>query len=378
MKNGKVIIFSAPSGSGKSTVVNHLLKTFDNFELSISATSRKPRGLEQHGREYYFISASEFRRRIKAGRFVEYEEVYAGTYYGTLKSELRRIWRKGHIILFDVDVVGGVNLKRYFGPDALSVFIQAPSPEVLRERLVKRATDSPEAIEERVAKAAHEMTFAPLFDRILINDDLALCLSEAEAMVKEFAAAPAPPPKKRAALYFGSFNPLHKGHLQVMRHIVDNGLADSLRLVVTPETPFGKSDLAAPSARLAEARRAVAENSLPVEVSDMEFTMPKPNYTINTLERFSLMEPDAEHILVIGADCLEGLCKWHRAADIINRYPILVYPREGSDMEGLCAKISAEYRLARITPLDAPLCNISSTRIREGEKAGEDMGAWRV
>ena len=182
----KVIIFSAPSGSGKSTVVNHLLKHFDFFELSISATSRTPRGTEQDGVEYYFITPEDFRSRIAADAFVEYEEVYQDRFYGTLKSEVQRIWDCGHVILFDVDVKGGVNLKRYFGDKALSVFIQAPSVEELRRRLIGRNTDSPEAIEERVQKAAEEMTYAPKFDRVLINDDLELCLAEAEDIVHSF------------------------------------------------------------------------------------------------------------------------------------------------------------------------------------------------
>ena len=186
--NRKVIIFSAPSGSGKSTVVNHLLGKCPILELSISATSRPPRGTEKDGVEYYFLTNEEFERRIANNEFVEYEQVYVGRYYGTLKAELERIWAKGHIIAFDVDVKGGVNLKKYFGGQALSVFIQAPSVEVLRERLVKRGTDSAEDIEKRVAKAAEEMTYAPQFDRILINDDLATAFAEAEQMVDDFLA----------------------------------------------------------------------------------------------------------------------------------------------------------------------------------------------
>lgn len=182
----KVIIFSAPSGSGKSTVIAHLLEKCPELELSISATSRAPRGEEQHGVEYYFLSTEEFEARIAADEFVEYEQVYKGSYYGTLKSELQRIWDKGHIILFDVDVKGGVNLKKIFGDDALSVFIQAPSVEVLRDRLIRRGTDTPEAIETRVAKAAEEMEYAPQFDRILINDDLSTCLAEAEQIVADY------------------------------------------------------------------------------------------------------------------------------------------------------------------------------------------------
>ena len=171
----KVLIFSAPSGSGKSTVVNHLLKFHPEFEFSVSATSRPPRGQEQDGVEYYFLDVEEFRRRIEADAFVEYEEVYPGRFYGTLKEEVERIWAKDHVILFDVDVKGGVNLKKYFGDKALSVFIQAPS-----------VADSEEDIEKRVAKAAEEMTYADKFDYVLVNDDLETALKEAEEVVDKF------------------------------------------------------------------------------------------------------------------------------------------------------------------------------------------------
>ena len=184
----KVVIFSAPSGSGKSTIVGHILSLHPEMEFSVSAASRAPRGTEQHGVEYYFYSADEFRAMIAEDRFVEYEEVYPGSFYGTLKSEVERIWAKGHVIIFDVDVKGGVNLKKYFGDQALAVFIQAPSVEELRKRLIFRGTDSPEAIERRVAKAAEEMTYAPQFDRILINDDLQTAFRQAEQMVDDFLA----------------------------------------------------------------------------------------------------------------------------------------------------------------------------------------------
>ncbi len=185
---GKTLIFSAPSGSGKSTIVNHILGLHPEIEFSISATSRAPRGTEQNGKEYWFFSADEFRQLIKEDKFVEYEEVYAGSYYGTLKSEVEKIWSKGHVIIFDVDVKGGVNLKKYFGDSALSVFVQAPSVEELRRRLVKRNTDSPEAIERRVAKAAEEMTYAPKFDYVLVNDDLEKAFREAEEKIDSFLA----------------------------------------------------------------------------------------------------------------------------------------------------------------------------------------------
>lgn len=185
--DNKVIIFSAPSGAGKSTVVNHLLGLFKELEFSISATSRAPRGTEKHGIEYYFYSTDEFRKMIAEDKFVEHEEVYPGSFYGTLRSEVERIWAKGHTIVFDIDVQGGVNLKRIFGEHAFSVFIQAPSVEVLRDRLIKRGTDTPEAIEKRVAKARSEMEFAAgRFDYTLINDDLSITLAESEKIVREF------------------------------------------------------------------------------------------------------------------------------------------------------------------------------------------------
>ena len=174
-------------GAGKSTIVNYLLGQYPELEFSISATSRAPRGQEQHGVEYYFFSADEFRKLIAEDSFVEYEEVYAGSFYGTLKSEVDRIWAKGHTIIFDIDVQGGVNLKKFFGEKALSVFIQAPSVEILRERLIGRGTDTDEAIERRVAKAASEMEFAEgKFDYVLINDDLQTAKAEADKVIGDF------------------------------------------------------------------------------------------------------------------------------------------------------------------------------------------------
>ena len=186
---GKVIIFSAPSGAGKSTVVGHLLGLHPEFEFSVSATSRAPRGSERDGVEYHFIEASRFRELIEQDAFVEYEEVYRDRFYGTLKSEVERIWSKGHVIVFDVDVKGGVSLKRYFGDAALSVLIVPPSIEVLESRLRGRGTDSEEAIRERVAKAQWELDYASgKFDVELVNDRLEDTFAEAEALVDGFLA----------------------------------------------------------------------------------------------------------------------------------------------------------------------------------------------
>jgi guanylate kinase len=183
----KLIIFSAPSGSGKSTIVHHLAAIDDlNLEFSISACTRKMRDGEVEGRDYYFLSVDHFRLKIDENEFVEWEEVYKNHYYGTLKSELRRIWEKGKNMIFDVDVIGGINLKKQFGDRALSVFVMPPSIEELQKRLEKRHTDTPEKIKGRLAKAKFEMKYAGKFDKILVNDRLEDTLREAEKLVRTF------------------------------------------------------------------------------------------------------------------------------------------------------------------------------------------------
>ncbi len=183
MKQGKLIIFSAPSGSGKSTIVKYLMEKHPEFNLafSISCTSRAPRGTEKNGVEYFFLTADEFREKISKGDFLEYEEVYPGRFYGTLKSQVESQTQKGQNVVFDVDVKGGRNIKKFYGKRALSLFIQPPSIEELRHRLISRHTDTPEVIEQRLSKAAYELTFASKFDCVIVND----ILSEAEKKVYE-------------------------------------------------------------------------------------------------------------------------------------------------------------------------------------------------
>lgn len=185
---GKLFIFSAPSGSGKSTIVQHLIQQDLGLAFSISATSRPPRPNEREGREYYFLSPEMFRERISRDEFVEWEEVYPGKYYGTLRSELNRIWADGKHALFDIDVMGGLNLKKQFGPQACAVFVSPPSLEVLEQRLRTRGTDTEASVRERLAKAEQEMQFAPRFDHIVVNDRLEEALQEAEQLVRNFLA----------------------------------------------------------------------------------------------------------------------------------------------------------------------------------------------
>ncbi len=183
---GKLIIFSAPSGAGKSTIVNYLINKGLDIEFSISATSRLPRGNEQNGVEYYFLTPDEFRAKIANDEFVEYEEVYKDCYYGTLKSEIDRIGVNGKNILFDVDVIGGLNIKKQYGDRALLVFIAPPGINELRNRLTARGTDSPEMIDLRVAKAEYELSFAPQFDLKIVNDDLQKAQLEVEKAIQNF------------------------------------------------------------------------------------------------------------------------------------------------------------------------------------------------
>jgi guanylate kinase len=187
MNKGKLIIFSAPSGSGKTTIVKHLLKTFpDKIGFSISATSRPQRGAEENGKDYHYLSPEEFKNKIEAGEFLEWEEVYPGTYYGTLKSEVQGIWDKGKYVIFDIDVEGGLNLKNQFKDRALAVFVMPPSIKILEERLHLRSTDSAESIARRVAKAEKELKTAELFDTFILNETLSDAFHKAEKVVSEF------------------------------------------------------------------------------------------------------------------------------------------------------------------------------------------------
>lgn len=185
-ENGKLIIFSAPSGAGKTTIVQYLLTKIPALEFSISATTRQPRGDEQNRKDYYFISKEEFLHKIAKKHFVEFEEVYTGTFYGTLREEIERIWANGKTVIFDIDVEGGLHLKRKYGEAALAIFVQPPSLEVLKERLAGRGTDSAEKLQERFAKAEKELNYAPQFDIILKNHDLQTACVEAEELVESF------------------------------------------------------------------------------------------------------------------------------------------------------------------------------------------------
>lgn len=187
MKEGKIIIFSAPSGSGKSTIIQRLMQNPElRLGFSVSATSRQPRGSEQHGREYYFITCEEFKLRVGAGEFIEWEEVYPGTCYGTLRSEVERVTGNGQNLVLDIDVAGGVNVKKMYGDRALALFIEPPSLEELERRLKGRGTDAPEVVEKRLAKAEYELGFAPQYDAVIVNEDLEAAVAAATTLILDF------------------------------------------------------------------------------------------------------------------------------------------------------------------------------------------------
>lgn len=186
MGKGKLIIFSAPSGSGKTTIVKQILKLDIPFQFSISATSRPPRDNEIDGRDYYFLTPEIFRKKIKSHEFLEWEEVYKDQYYGTLKSEVERIRESNYHVLFDIDVVGGLNVKKQFGKEALAIFVMPPHIEELEKRLKNRGTENQESLSKRLEKSEHEMTYAPLFDKVIINDELQKAVGETEKIIKEF------------------------------------------------------------------------------------------------------------------------------------------------------------------------------------------------
>lgn len=406
---GKLVIFSAPSGSGKTTIVRELLQRFPRLEFSVSATSRAPRGKERNGVDYFFLSPEEFRQAVQEDKFVEWEEVYSGTCYGTLRSEMERIWQKGNVIVFDVDVIGGLNLKRIFSDRACAIFIMPPSIETLRERLVKRGTDSPETIECRVAKASSNSPKLPnstmwsstttlprpsrrrpASSRIFSPDRIPAGKTrsksdgyDSEPVPVLFADHSRPGRNrtkkindktnntvKHVMLYFGSFNPIHKGHIALAEYAIEKGLCDEVVLVVSPQNPLKPAGQQAPELdRFSMAETACAASKYPdkIKPSVIEFMLDKPSYTIHTLRHLTEnYGTQMRFSILMGDDLVPQLPEWKQYREIIDNYPIFVYPRTGQPLPDLGG---------RITLLEgAPLYPYSSSEIRERLGRGEDVG----
>ena len=366
IRRGKLIIVCAPSGTGKSTIIGHLMQQGLNLHFSISATSRPPRGTEQHGVEYYFLTESAFRQHIEAGDFLEYCEVYPGRYYGTLRSEGDRRLEEGQNVVLDLDVIGGEYIKRIYGDQALSLFIQPPSIAELRRRLEARGTDEPSVINDRIARAEFELSCAPRFDTIVVNDDLATAKVEALRKVADFLRDSRP---VRTAVFGGSFNPIHYGHIMLGREVLRQGLADEVWFMVSPQNPL-KADakLLPEDVRLGMVNKAL-EGEPHLLACDFEFRLPRPSYTWTTLESLRREYPEREFILLIGGDNADNFGRWAHTDDILSTTRLIVYPRIGSTPSPTLETHAGK----GVTMLDAPLQEISSTEIRRRIKSGKDV-----
>lgn len=391
-KKGKIIVLSAPSGSGKSTIISHLMKNPElKLDFSISATSRAPRGQEQHGKEYFFLSEEEFHKNVEVGNFVEWEEVYSGVCYGTLVSEVERITGSGHNLIMDVDVKGALNIKKRYGDEVLTIFIMPPNKEELEQRLRNRGTDSEETIEKRLHKSEYEMTFAPQFDCVIINDHLETAVSEVTAKIESFIGLKSgknhpgssyshkdkiPMPfseeterntiTKKVAVFGGSFDPIHTGHVMLANFVAQCGVTDNVCLMVSRQNPLKEnSPVASDNQRIEMARRAT-EGFINIFVSNFEMHLPSPSYTYDTLKALKEKYPDNEFQLIIGSDSLENFPRWKNSEKILKEFEVIVYPRPGYPLSG-------EEPAGMIYLTGAPEFSISSSLIREYIQWGWDI-----
>ena len=364
---GKILIVCAPSGTGKSTIISHLMEQGLPLRFSVSCTSRPPRGQEQDGVEYYFITEEEFRRHIAAGDFLEYCEVYAGRFYGTLRSEVDTRLERGENVVLDLDVIGGENIKRIYGDRAMSLYILPPSIAELRRRLEARGTDTPEVINDRIARAEFELSHAKNFDTCVVNDDLATAKAEAFVKVRNFLEGHRP---KRTVVFGGSFNPLHNAHLELAREVVREGLAEDVWLMVSPQNPLKDTPtLLDEQKRLELCQRAVAEDEGRIHVCDLEFNLPRPSYTWNTLQELRRRHPERDFSLLVGADSAQNFLRWYRASDILATTPLIVYPRSGYNIPDELDTMATR----GIKRLQAPLRDISSTDLRRMVREGKSI-----
>lgn len=357
--SGKLIIFSAPSGSGKSTIIDQLTSKHGlRGHFSISATSRAPRGEEQDGIHYHFLTTEEFKQRISLGDFLEYEEVYEGCFYGTLRSEIDDTLARGETALLDIDVKGALNIKKAYGDQALTLFIQPPSIDTLRQRLESRGTDSPEKIAERLAKAETELSYAPLFDRKIINDQLDIACHEAAEIIQRFIEG-----ERRILLFPGSFNPMHVGHLSLANYLVErySHRFDEVWLLLTPASPFKEDRTQLPTQFRAEWIQHLIHHYPKLKLSQEEQELTPPYYTINTIRHLKSKYPKSHFTLLIGADSLQTLPKWHMAEELLQELSIIAYPRPGYTLENISKEVSDKVEVLK----EVPTFNISSTEIRE-------------
>jgi len=359
---GKLIILSAPSGSGKSTIIQYILGQNLPVEFSVSATSRAPRGNEKNGVEYYFLSPEEFRKKINENCFIEYEEVYPDRFYGTLKSEIEKKIDEGRNIILDVDVAGGLNIKKIYGDNALLIFIQPPSIEELNKRLEQRGTDSPEVIAYRISKAAYELSLAPKYDAIVVNDRLEEAEKETIHIINNYLTHTL----MKIGIYPGSFNPVHIGHLAIANFVAEYGEFDEIWFLITPQSPLKKkSELLDQDLRLAWLEKSICGYPK-FKTCTVEWEMSQPTYTINTLQRLRVMYPNYTFELIIGSDNWETIHRWKDYQVILKNFKTWIYPRLGT------GKIIFNHPNVHIVK-GAPKMDISSTFIRKAIRHGKDI-----
>jgi guanylate kinase len=356
----KIIILSAPSGSGKTTIAQQILEDNDlNCSFSVSATSRQPRQHEVHGKHYYFLNPQTFREYIQLGKFVEWEEVYPSQYYGTLHSEIDTLKAQGKNILFDVDVKGGVRLKSVFGENALSVFIMPPSVTELENRLKNRQTENEESLKKRILRAKEELSFANRFDFVVVNDDLMKAVSDVKNHIADFLNMKNEKKKsEKIALFFGSFNPVHQGHIHIAQHILQFGLSDEVWFVLSPQSPFKlKENLIEETHRLNMLNLAI-EGHFGMRSCDIELHLPQPSYTINTLNEISQRFPETTFSIIMGMDNIIPFKKWKSWEQILNNHQLLVYPRKRYSLP--------QWQHHNIVIMEhAPLFDVSASRFRK-------------
>jgi guanylate kinase/nicotinate (nicotinamide) nucleotide adenylyltransferase len=361
MGKGKLIILSAPSGSGKSTIIRHILAQSMPVEFSVSATSRTPRGNEQEGVEYYFLQPEEFRERIQQGHFIEYEEVYSDCFYGTLKSEVEDKLEQGKNVILDVDVAGGLNIKKQYGDNALLIFIQPPSIEELQARLEKRGTDSAEVIRDRISKAASELKLARLYDKVIINDDLTKAQQETIYTITKFLKN-----SMRIGIFPGSFNPVHIGHLAIANYLAEYEGYDEIWFLITPQNPLKKkADLLDQNFRLALLEKSIRGYEK-FKINTIEWEMSPPTYTVNTLQKLRILHPQHEFVLIIGSDNWSTFHRWKDYQLILKNFKTLIYPRRGSD------RIYINHPNVSLCK-SAPKIEASSSFIRKAVEDGKDV-----
>ena len=364
-KKGKVIVFSAPSGSGKSTIINLLMGEYGlEGRFSISATSRAPRGEEQNGVHYHFLTEKEFIQKIEEDAFVEYEQVYEGLYYGTLRSEIDSVLDAGENVILDIDVKGAANVKQIYGDEALLLFIMPPSLQHLRERLEARATDSPEKIKERLAKASIEIGYSSLFDHRITNDNLRDACQETHQVITRFLQE-----QKEILLFPGSFNPIHVGHLGLINYVMQSmePRFDQAWLMLTPTSPFKQEEAMLDEDQRADWIEYLIANKKWLKLSRDESSLPTPHYTYETIRYLQATYPKHHFTLLIGADSWLTFSQWYRSTELLQLIKILIYPRPGYPLPNISTELTEVVDVIS----NAPLFDISSTQLRQLIREGK-------